>query len=615
MKRTNSKTNTKSSSPHPPRVSSSSISSILRSSSAGSLYHDSCAPTTTTTPATVTDAAEEAAAGAATMRHASEIVAQRCTACPLHQSGGSIFYGSFRRGPHHLSASTTTTMQQQVPAVQPEWMCPTSSKSGLLPVNWSCLQCVAYYMHRGIILQQLSNISDQLPRVVGVACDEGTQNHHGGEGGDVQWCFRVPVKISRKALTNKFAVALTCMLPEIVELHSSTLHTYWLLRKCHSGSRVGIVLCLSRPGDGARVSLPKWYRKSVEATTGELRRSWSASSSSLSSSPHRDFGEWSYCISMGAATADMDPIAAQTLQLRLLCLSTTDRVNAATLQLSALAVAAPHAAKARRAMVFAMPQLEVEEQKGEEEGKPKSTGDDDSLSCASTTSRANSATALSLSLLVPRSSNPSLLRTAESSPPHLLSSSPPSSSSPGAGRGGGGASRWFMGGSSSSSNRTHPSADADDSSVSSSTTTTTAKLPIRAAVESPVCALWRRKKEKNSEGNSSDAKNSPRATDKIIKSWRSSQDFRSSSLSSTSACSVSGTGGGSVQEAGSPVSVVSVSCWQEEESSEGGVGTAAAEALPQQQQDATRVVGGKQLTPNRMVRMFRALLAVFFTQK
>lgn len=99
--------------------------------------------------------------------------------CKQHQSSSSIL------------KSALTNLGMRVPEIEDGWMCPTSMKESVLPVEWSCIDCRAYYLHRGIVLGQMSCIGHKLNTMTSAMEEQP------------KWSFNVPMQITKEEIFSR----------------------------------------------------------------------------------------------------------------------------------------------------------------------------------------------------------------------------------------------------------------------------------------------------------------------------------------------------------------------------------------------------------------------------
>ena len=234
--------------------------------------------------------------------------------CKQHQTPAAV-----------LKASLTNT-GMEVPEIDDGWMCPTSMKNSMLPVDWSCQDCRAYYVHRGIVLQQISFIGDQL---------DGMTN-----GLLPMWKFAVPMQLTRDEVTARMSFVLHIVLPDVVELYSSKNHTYWLIGSGLSGKSFPILICFSCPSDAWMQQNVNMHENRVfQLTTCDMdpRQVDAVQRASIASNP------WFYTVSMSSASTDMDELAATRKQVEEILLTKLDLMYRQVTRTSAIAVGAPFA--------------------------------------------------------------------------------------------------------------------------------------------------------------------------------------------------------------------------------------------------------------------------------
>jgi hypothetical protein len=261
--------------------------------------------------------------------------------CSLHQGTASQLRASITNG------------GVEVPEVDDAWMCPTSMRRSVLPISWECEACRSYYVHRAIVLPQMS--------ILGTAIDDMTIDEK------PRWRFRVPACITREEVLERMALSIHCILPDVIELHNSKNHTFWLLRKEHSGRKFSILMCLSRPSDrmfassvrggGGTESACATPRIRSETRGSLFSLGRSDSSNSIGSVGSEDPTEssratWTGTISMAAGTAEMNRLATQRKEMEDMVLTQVDLLHRKNVRATALAVNAPFARKSKQAMVL-----------------------------------------------------------------------------------------------------------------------------------------------------------------------------------------------------------------------------------------------------------------------
>ena len=130
--------------------------------------------------------------------YAHEFLMSKCEPCIRHQT------------PLCFIKATILTGGVQVPELSNVWMCPTSARKSMLPVEWGCPACRTYYIHRGIVLPQIGLLGERLDDM-----EHSTSS-------PVSWCFTCPSTVPIADVIKSMCMVLHCLLPDLVEVRAVT---------------------------------------------------------------------------------------------------------------------------------------------------------------------------------------------------------------------------------------------------------------------------------------------------------------------------------------------------------------------------------------------------------
>ena len=223
------------------------------------------------------------------LQHASDFLSDKCTPCPYHQTRISILKSCLM---------STGPSVQSVPELDYAWLCPTSTKKSTLPVKLDCKLCKGYFIHRGLVLEQIAKIGHHLDSMTGASVP-------------VSWLLEVPEGFSKAEVVKKLSIVIHIALPDIVELYHTQHQVYWLLQSGLSGKPFSILLCLVTNNSTESIDIS---------------------------------------ISMG--TASLDHMAHQKKEIETMLLTGVDINHRETLRAASICTQSPYAKRSKQAMVF-----------------------------------------------------------------------------------------------------------------------------------------------------------------------------------------------------------------------------------------------------------------------
>lgn len=152
-----------------------------------------------------------------------DLLMKLCGPCNKHQRSNDIFYAS------------VTGKGMKIPPYFAKLLTPNFAQMNrqLLPVQWSCQQCKEYYIHMGIVLPQMQNISKGI---------RGLQRSY-----ENKWKFEVPMQCNRVDVNTRMGIAIQIMLPDIVSIHNSRNNSFWWIPQIDESEEYPVIITFSRP--------------------------------------------------------------------------------------------------------------------------------------------------------------------------------------------------------------------------------------------------------------------------------------------------------------------------------------------------------------------------------
>ena len=155
------------------------------------------------------------------VQYAHDFIMANCEPCKQHQTPLRIIKATILTGGVQVSVRVCAQYDAiymlilsvvQAAEIHDAWMCPTSTRKSVLPVEWNCVACRAYYIHRAIVLPHIGFLGEHM--------DDMTHS-----SAAASWDFTCPPSVPVWNVIKSMSMMLHCLLPDLVEVSDSTRFT------------------------------------------------------------------------------------------------------------------------------------------------------------------------------------------------------------------------------------------------------------------------------------------------------------------------------------------------------------------------------------------------------